>query len=62
MTDHIIGIRRWPPPAYLPRLVEVSKAADCLFADFGLSLPPDDPTAELLRAEHVLVAGAPPVG
>jgi GNAT superfamily N-acetyltransferase len=27
-----------------------------------LRLPPDDPTDELLRAEHVLVAGDPPVG
>ena len=46
----------------LARAIAVSQAADGMFADFGLSLPPDDPTAELLRAEHVLVAGSPPVG
>lgn len=33
-----------------------------MFADFGLSLPLDDPTDALLRAEHVLVAGSPAVG
>lgn len=37
-------------------------AADLMFADFGLSLPPDDPTAALHHAEHVLVAGCPAVG
>jgi ribosomal protein S18 acetylase RimI-like enzyme len=55
-------IRRWQPPADLDRLVEVSRAADVMFTDLGLSLPPDDPAADLLRAEHVLVAGSPPVG
>jgi len=55
-------IRRWEPSADLARLVVVSQAADVMFADFGLSLPPDDPTDELWRAEHVLVAGTPPVG
>lgn len=33
-----------------------------MFADAGLTLPPDDPTDELRAAEHVLVAGAPVVG
>ena len=56
-------IRRWQPSDDLDRLVVVSQAADVMFATFGLSsLPPDDPTDELLRAEHVLVAGSPPVG
>jgi GNAT superfamily N-acetyltransferase len=59
MTD---GIRHWQPAVDLARLVEVTKAADVMFADYGLSLPPDDPTAELLRAEHVLVAGSPATG
>jgi ribosomal protein S18 acetylase RimI-like enzyme len=54
-------IRRWRPDTDLARLVVVSPAADQLFADFGLDLPPDDPTDELLRAEHVLVADLPPV-
>jgi GNAT superfamily N-acetyltransferase len=60
MTDQ--PIRRWRPADDLARVVEVSQAGDGMFADVGLSLPPDDPTAELLRAEHVLVAGSPPVG
>jgi GNAT superfamily N-acetyltransferase len=55
-------VRRWRPSDDLARLVVVSQAADVMFAAFGLSLPPDDPTDELLRAEHVLVAGSPPVG
>lgn len=54
-------IRRWRPSEDLARLVEVSRAADQLFADFGLELPPDDPTEELSRAEHVLVADRSPV-
>jgi GNAT superfamily N-acetyltransferase len=56
------AIRRWRPPADLARLVEVSRAADRMFTDAGLSLPTDDPAADLARAEHVLVADAPPVG
>lgn len=36
--------------------VEVSLAADTLFADAGLVLPPDDPRELFARAEHVLVA------
>lgn len=55
-------VRRWEPSADLARLVAVSQAADVMFADFGLSLPLDDPTDELRSAEHVLVAGTPPVG
>ncbi len=55
-------VRRWQPAADLAQVVDVSEAADTMFADFGLSLPPDDPTDELLCAEHVLVAGSPPVG
>ncbi|HEY3607825.1 MAG TPA: GNAT family N-acetyltransferase [Pseudonocardiaceae bacterium] len=62
MTDETIAVRRWRPDVDLARLVEVSTAADVMFADFGLSLPPDDPTAALRRAEHVLVAGSPAVG
>ncbi|HEX9339387.1 MAG TPA: GNAT family N-acetyltransferase [Pseudonocardiaceae bacterium] len=62
MTDATIAVRAWQPAVDLARLVDVSMAADVLFADYGLSLPPDDPTDELLRAEHVLVAGSPAVG
>lgn len=53
-------IRRWRTDD-LDRLVVVSQASDQLFADVGLDLPPDDPTDELLSAEHVLVADVPPV-
>jgi GNAT superfamily N-acetyltransferase len=60
MTEY--PIRRWRPSDDLARLVVVSQAADVMFADFGLSLPLDDPTDELLSAEHVLVAGSPSVG
>jgi len=60
--DETITVRRWHPATDLARLVEVTTAADVLFADHGLSLPPDDPTAELRHAEHVLVAGSPAVG
>lgn len=60
MTEY--PVRPWRPSDDLARLVEVSQASDVMFADFGLSLPPDDPTDELLSAEHVLVAGSPPVG
>jgi ribosomal protein S18 acetylase RimI-like enzyme len=55
-------IRRWQPDHELARLVEVSQAADELFAGAGLDLPPDDPTDELRHAEHVLVAGSPALG
>jgi hypothetical protein len=61
-ADGTIIVRRWQPATDLARLVEVTAAADVLFADHGLSLPPDDPTAELLRADNVLVAGSPAVG
>jgi GNAT superfamily N-acetyltransferase len=61
-ADETITVRRWHPATDLARLVEVTTAADVLFADHGLSLPPDDPRAELLRADHVLVAGSPAVG
>ncbi|MGW5875629.1 GNAT family N-acetyltransferase [Nocardiopsis terrae] len=37
-------------------VVEVSLAADTLFAEAGLELPPDDPREMLDRAERVLVA------
>ncbi|WP_016699170.1 GNAT family N-acetyltransferase [Actinoalloteichus spitiensis] len=46
----------------LPVLVEVSRAADRLFEDVGLLLPPDDPEHTLRSAGEVLVAGEPPVG
>lgn len=62
VTDDRNAIRRWRAPVGLDVLVEVSQAADRLFATAGLLLPPDDPTEVLLRAEHVLVAGQPPVG
>jgi ribosomal protein S18 acetylase RimI-like enzyme len=55
-------IRPWHEDADLTRLVEVSQAADRMFAEAGLVLPLDDPTDELRAAEHVLVAGAPIVG
>jgi N-acetylglutamate synthase-like GNAT family acetyltransferase len=57
-----IDIRKWLPATDLDVLVGVSRAADGLFATAGVLLPPDDPTEELLRAEHVLVAGDPPIG
>lgn len=44
------------------RLVEVSLAADQLFALAGVRLPPDDPGLMLDRCSPVLVAGRPPVG
>ena len=63
MNENNNGIRPWDPIVDLPRLVEVSAAADALFAEHGLVLPPDNPTNELLAADHVLVANAPhPVG
>lgn len=37
-------------------LAEVSRAADTLFAQVGLDLPPDDPVAEFGAADHALVA------
>ncbi|MBB6121959.1 GNAT superfamily N-acetyltransferase [Nocardiopsis algeriensis] len=51
-------------PRDVPRLVEVSLAADTLFADAGVVLPPDDPRELLEHAGRVLVAvsGAAPVG
>lgn len=55
-------IRRWQEDDDLARLVEVSQAADQLFAGAGLDLPPDDPSDELRTAEHVLVAGSPALG
>lgn len=57
----VIEIRPWEP-ADLARLVVVSQAADRMFADAGLDPPPDDPTDQLRRAEHVLVAYVPPAG
>lgn len=55
-------IRPWCEATDLARLVEVSQAADRMFADAGLILPVDDPTDELRAAEQVLVAGTPAVG
>lgn len=48
--------------ADLDALVEVSRAADGLFAQWGLDLPPGDPRGTIRRAEHVWVAGAPAIG
>ncbi|KOX24128.1 GNAT family N-acetyltransferase [Nocardiopsis sp. NRRL B-16309] len=39
-----------------PDLVRVSLAADTVFADAGVELPPDDPRALLAHADRVLVA------
>ncbi|WP_233571212.1 GNAT family N-acetyltransferase [Nocardiopsis sp. Huas11] len=39
-----------------PDLVRVSLAADTMFADAGVELPPDDPRTLLAHAERVLVA------
>ncbi|HEY1574593.1 MAG TPA: GNAT family N-acetyltransferase [Pseudonocardiaceae bacterium] len=58
----MLEIRPWREATDLARLVEVSQAADRMFADAGLILPLDDPTDELRSAAHVLVAGAPVVG
>lgn len=63
VSEHNNGIRAWDPLVDLPRLVEVNTAAGLLFAAHGLVLPDDNPTNELLAADHVLVATAPhPVG
>ncbi|WP_026119317.1 GNAT family N-acetyltransferase [Nocardiopsis ganjiahuensis] len=43
-------------PRDLDELVEVSLAADTLFAEAGLELPPDDPREMLGHVERVLVA------
>ncbi|QBI53265.1 Acetyltransferase (GNAT) family protein [Streptomonospora litoralis] len=40
-------------------LVEVSRAAEALFAEVGLALPPDDPREMLAAACWVLVAAGP---
>ncbi|MFE6450802.1 MULTISPECIES: GNAT family N-acetyltransferase [Nocardiopsis] len=42
-----------------PRVVEVSLAADTVFAAAGVVLPPDDPREVLAHAERVLVAEEP---
>jgi GNAT superfamily N-acetyltransferase len=55
-------IRRWHPAGDLARLMEIGRAADGLFAEYGLDLPPDDEPDTFGTAEHVLVAGAPAVG
>ncbi|MEU3016730.1 MULTISPECIES: GNAT family N-acetyltransferase [unclassified Nocardiopsis] len=43
-------------PGDTASLVEVSLAADTLFAEAGLALPPDDPREMLDHVERVLVA------
>lgn len=40
----------------LPRLAEISRAADTLFASAGLDLPPDDPAEEFAAATWLLAA------
>ena len=45
-----------------PEAVEVSSAADTLFAEAGLILPPDDPRELFAHAEHTLVAIDPAAG
>jgi GNAT superfamily N-acetyltransferase len=45
-----------------PRVVEVSLAADTVFAGAGVVLPPDDPREMLAHAERVLVADDPVAG
>lgn len=63
VSEHNNGVRSWDPLVDLPRLVEVDTAAGALFDEHGLALPEDNPTNELLAADHVLVAVAPhPVG
>jgi GNAT superfamily N-acetyltransferase len=42
-----------------PDLVRVSLAADTVFADAGVELPPDDPRELLAHADRVLVAAGP---
>ncbi|WP_043262832.1 GNAT family N-acetyltransferase [Streptomyces sp. CT34] len=49
-------------PSDLDTLVRVSVAADTMFAAYDLDLPPDDPAATVLQAEHVFVIGEPAVG
>ncbi|NYH54126.1 GNAT superfamily N-acetyltransferase [Nocardiopsis arvandica] len=49
-------------PEDTSRLVEVSLAADTVFAGAGVVLPPDDPREMLAHAERVLVAGDPVTG
>ncbi|MFC3995437.1 GNAT family N-acetyltransferase [Nocardiopsis sediminis] len=46
----------------LPAAVAASLAADTVFADAGVVLPPDDPRDMLAHASAVLVAGRPVVG
>ncbi|MFC4560808.1 GNAT family N-acetyltransferase [Nocardiopsis mangrovi] len=46
----------------LPAAVATSLAADTVFADAGVVLPPDDPAEMLAHAAAVLVAGRPVVG
>ena len=43
-------------------VVEVSRAADTLFAEVGLELPPDDPRELFAHVEHTLVAVDPGAG
>lgn len=63
MSENNNGVRSWDPLVDLPRLVEVNTAAGELFAEHGILLPEDNPSDELLAADHVLVAVAPhPVG
>jgi hypothetical protein len=62
MSRRPVEIRPWRRADDLPPLTDVSKAADELCTDFGLNLPVDDSPDELVNAEHVLVAGTPPVG
>ncbi|ORA32609.1 GNAT family N-acetyltransferase [Mycobacterium branderi] len=42
--------------------VAVSRAADQLYADAGMVLPPDEPTVLTRQAERIFVAGDPLVG
>lgn len=62
MSRRPVEIRPWRRADDLPPLMDVSKAADELCTDFGLNLPVDDSPDEPVNAEHVLVAGTPPVG
>jgi GNAT superfamily N-acetyltransferase len=48
--------------ADLHNLAAVSRAADQLYTDTGLVLPPDDPTELPEHAERIFVAGDPLVG
>ncbi|MCY9782649.1 GNAT family N-acetyltransferase [Nocardiopsis sp. EMB25] len=46
-------------PEDVPEVVATSLAADTVFADAGVVLPPDDPRELIEHADRILVAGEP---